>query len=172
MILFRIDYCNVVFAGLPSVTLAPLRRVTNAAMQRETTLLIVLYCIVLGTCTPAAPNYRTLYGMQFCFTSCPGSKTTFVMLIKKMFNWPAEKVMFFSTMNVSFSTSFVAWQMNVTKPWSTMFSSTISFPFSPTVIFPATSSLLGIWNKKVKRAVFRPRNDQNCRWCRSMVAVV
>jgi len=28
-----IDYCNVVFAGLPYVTLAPLRRVINAAAR-------------------------------------------------------------------------------------------------------------------------------------------
>jgi len=28
-----VDYCNVVFAGLPSVTLAPLRRILNAAVR-------------------------------------------------------------------------------------------------------------------------------------------
>ena len=32
-ILSRIDYCNVVFAALPSVALAPLRRVMNAAVR-------------------------------------------------------------------------------------------------------------------------------------------
>jgi len=32
LILSRIDYCNVIFVGLPDVTLAPLRRVTNAAV--------------------------------------------------------------------------------------------------------------------------------------------
>ena len=32
LILSRIDYCNVIFAGLPDVTLAPLRRVMNAAV--------------------------------------------------------------------------------------------------------------------------------------------
>jgi len=31
--LSRIDYCNVVFAGLPATTLAPLRRVMNAAIR-------------------------------------------------------------------------------------------------------------------------------------------
>ena len=35
LILSRIDYCNVIFAGLPDVTLAPLRhgRVMNAAVR-------------------------------------------------------------------------------------------------------------------------------------------
>jgi len=33
LILSRIDYCNIVFAALPSVALAPLRRVTNAAVR-------------------------------------------------------------------------------------------------------------------------------------------
>ena len=33
LILSRIDYCNVVFADLPSVALAPLRRVMNAAVR-------------------------------------------------------------------------------------------------------------------------------------------
>ena len=33
LILSRIDYCNVLFAGLPAVTLAPLRRVMNAAVR-------------------------------------------------------------------------------------------------------------------------------------------
>jgi len=33
LILSRIDYINVIFAGLPDVTLAPLRRVMNAAVR-------------------------------------------------------------------------------------------------------------------------------------------
>ena len=33
LILSRIDYGNVIFAGLPGVTLAPLRRVMNAAVR-------------------------------------------------------------------------------------------------------------------------------------------
>jgi hypothetical protein len=33
LILSRIDYCNVLFEGLPAVTLAPLRRVMNAAVR-------------------------------------------------------------------------------------------------------------------------------------------
>ena len=33
LMLSRIDYCNVVFAGLPATTLAPLRRVMNAAIR-------------------------------------------------------------------------------------------------------------------------------------------
>ena len=37
-ILSRIDYCNVVFATLPSVTLAPLRRVMSAAVRFVTGL--------------------------------------------------------------------------------------------------------------------------------------
>ena len=33
LVLSRIDYCNVIFAGLPATTLAPLRRVMNAAIR-------------------------------------------------------------------------------------------------------------------------------------------
>jgi len=33
LVLSGIDYCNVVFTSLPSVTLAPLRRVMNAAVR-------------------------------------------------------------------------------------------------------------------------------------------
>ena len=33
LVLSMIDYCNVVFAGLPATTLAPLRRVMNAAIR-------------------------------------------------------------------------------------------------------------------------------------------
>ena len=33
LILSRIHYCNIIFAGLPDVTLAPLRRVINVAVR-------------------------------------------------------------------------------------------------------------------------------------------
>ena len=33
LVLARIDYCNSVLAGLPAITLAPLKRVMNAAVR-------------------------------------------------------------------------------------------------------------------------------------------
>jgi len=69
-ILSRIDYCNVVFAAVPSVTLAPLRgRVVNAAQRELYTgirfnsasrkLCVIMHSVVTGTAPDYIPNMVT-----------------------------------------------------------------------------------------------------------------